>query len=238
MALLTAAVTFLTLAGTPGQPPGPFTRTPPGEPRTYSGAFTRLGTHGSAARVYGSFAGKAASTSDARFPVDTYRLVLTMGDVSEVAPQLVDRYVPTLAMSGVGGLGRFGSDTYLPVVTLGVAALQKASGPSLVVADSLVPVLAMAAAQSRANTVSDNLVPVLTMTCTASSAAERTPSDTYVPVLTMSYVLDGVPGTVEFPRTDTYVPVLTLSAAVQVSGEVDRIVITARPYGRIHLREV
>lgn len=237
MALLTAAVTFLTLAGTPGQPPGPFTRSPSGAPRSYQ-QFTAHGPAGVAARLYGSFAGKAASTTDARFPTDTYRLVLTMGDVSEVAPQLVDRYVPTLAMSGVGGLARFGSDTYLPVVTLTVAALQKAGGPSLVVTDSLVPVLTMAAAQSFANSVADSLVPVLTMTCTAASAPEVTPSDTYVPVLGMTYLLDQTIGTVAVALTDTYVPTLSLSSGLRVAGEVDRIWITSRPCGRIRIREV
>src|SRR5574343_501171 len=135
-----------------------------------TGAITVLALCAAPGRPPGSFAGKSAATADTKYVTDTYRPVLTLGDVTAVDVALTDRYVPTVTMSAVASLGKLASDTYVPVVTLAVAALQKAQGPDVAASDS-------------------------------------------------------------------YVPVLTLSAAVQVSGDVDRIVITARPYGRIHLRE-
>ena len=237
MPLLTGAIAVLTLTGTPGHPPGSFTRDDPGTPRSYSGAFTRLGTGAGPAQVSGSFAGKAASTSDARSVSDTYRVVLTLGDVSEIEARTTDVYVPVLSMSAQTGLARLVADSYVPVLTLGIAALQKAATTDYGGSDTYVPVLTMAAAVTVEKSVTDSYVPVLTMGATASPGQAKGVSDSYVPTLGMTALLDTVIGSVTWSLTDTYVPMLTMSATVRVSGDVDRIHITLRPYGRIHLTE-
>lgn len=237
MPLLTGAIAVLTLAGTPGHPPGSFTRDDPGTPRTYGGPFTRLGALAGPAQVYGSFAGKAASTSDARSVSDTYRLVLTLGDVSEVEARTTDTYVAVLGMSAQGGIAHIVADSYVPILTLGVAALQKSVATDYSGSDSYVPVLTMASAVTVEKSGTDSYVPVLTMGATASPGQAKGVSDSYVPTLGMTALLDTVIGSVTWSLTDTYVPMLTMSATVRVSGDVDRIHITLRPYGRIHLTE-
>ena len=238
MPVLAGLLTYLALSGTPGLWVTYAAKAEDTGAKENLTGITGLTLGGTPGRSYGTFAAKDAATSDSRSAADTYRPVFTMGDVSEVSVALTERYVPVLGMSAVAGDTRAVTDTYLPSLTLGVGSLQKATGPTLSVSDSYVPALTMTPALVTTKAAADTLVPVLTLTGTVSTSNLQTPADSYVPVLTLSYTLESTVGTVAHATTDSYVPVLTLTAAVQPSGDVDRIRITARPCGRILIREV
>lgn len=238
MPVLAGLLTYLALSGTPGLWVTYAAKAEDTGAKENLTGITGLSPGGVPGRSYGTLSAKDAATADARSVGDTYRLVYTLGDVSEVSVALTERYVPVLGMSAVAGDTRAVTDTYLPSLTLGVGSLQKATGPTLSVSDSYVPALTMTPALVTTKAAADTLVPVLTLTGTVSTSNLQTPADSYVPVLTLSYALESTVGTVAHATTDSYVPVLTLTAAVQPSGDVDRIRITARPCGRILIREV
>lgn len=238
MPVLAGLLTYLALSGTPGLWVTYAAKAEDTGAKENLTGITGLSPGGVPGRSYGTLSAKDAATADARSVGDTYRLVYTLGDVSEVSAALTERYVLALGMTSVAGDTRAVADTYLPSLTLGVGSLQKATGPTFAAADSYVPALTLAPALVSAKSATDSYVPVLGMACTVSTSNLQAPTDSYVPVLTLSYTLESTVGTVAHATTDSYVPVLTLTAAVQPSGDVDRIRITARPCGRILIREV
>jgi hypothetical protein len=190
MAILTGAITALTLAGTPGhvaytptlalgsRAPGEYTRlglsATPG--RTYGnfqrvaatgptsraglGPFTRLMPSGTPSQVYGAFI-KAVALDETKFVTDTIVLVLTDPRVSNVDIDVNDIGVPRVTDSRAIGQGRLVSDTIRPRVTDTVQFLLKAGTIPKAGSDSIVPVVTDAATYIVAIAVTDTVVPVI-----------------------------------------------------------------------------
>jgi hypothetical protein len=236
MASLTGAITFLTLAGLPGQ--APYTQqlgASGGRPD--DGTFTALTLTGTPGHVYGSFADKVEETSLTK-PV-TDRLVprLTIGPVSDIDVDLTDTLIPVIRVSAYATLYRTVTDTLRPRLTETIPSLVKSGSVTILGTDTVVPVLTVTAVPTRLINVTDTLVPVLTEGVTYTVGNAATVTESIVPVLTVTTSLDQLVGSVNWPRSDTLIPVLRVTATAEAAGEVDIIHIALRPTGIIRINE-
>lgn len=239
MPVLVGLVTYLALSGTPGPWVTYDAKAEDTGAKADLTGITGLSLNGTPGRSYGTFTAKTESTEDSRSVVDTYRIVFTMGDVNEVDALLTDAYRLVIGMSGYAMTAKVASDTYVPVLTLTMAALDKSQATPKAGADSYVPVLTMAATLPVDQfATTDTYVPVLTMGTTVSSSDEVVIADSYVPTLDMVPYVQGIQASIEYAVLDAYVVSLTMGASRVISGEVDRIVIEARPFWTIRIEEV
>lgn len=234
MAVLTGAITYLSLAGTPG--PATYTEyTAPGSSRPDDGQFTTLQLSGTPGRTFASFVDKVNNNYD-RAVSDTYLVVLTLGPVTDVDIDVDDAYTPVLTMQATAYLTRAVSDTLRPVVTMGVAALSKGGSTAKAGTDTYTPVLTLTSSLVHVISVSDTYTPVLTLSADALNKSDAlTVADTYTPVLDLTPLLDTVVAQVGYSRSDSYVPILNMSATVNAAGDVDIIDIRSRPYWLIEI---
>ncbi len=157
-------VTRLSLAGTPGKRYGAFTKsTAPLTERPYTVTFTRLVPSATPGQEYGSFAGKVEKTEDAKFVTDTIIAVVTEGPVSDVDIDV--------------------NEIFRPVVTESRATV----GLTRAVTDTIRPRVTEAVqflekSGTIAKTASDTITPVVTETVT--KAVGISASDSIVPVVT------------------------------------------------------
>jgi hypothetical protein len=190
MAILTGAITALTLAGTPGhvaftpllaegtRAPGEYTRLSLGGTpgRTYGsfhrvsatgptsraglGPFTRLAPIGTPSQVYGAFT-KEVALEDTKFVSDTIVLVLTDPRVSNVDLDVTDVGIPRVTDVRSIGQGRVVSDTITPRMTDQVQFLLKAGTIPKAGSDSIVPVVTETATYIVEIAAIDTVVPVI-----------------------------------------------------------------------------
>jgi hypothetical protein len=268
MAILTGAITALTLAGTPGhvaftpllaegtRAPGEYTRLSLGGTpgRTYGsfhrvsatgptsraglGPFTRLAPIGTPSQVYGAFT-KEVALEDTKFVSDTIVLVLTDPRVSNVDLDVTDVGIPRVTDVRSIGQGRVVSDTITPRMTDQVQFLLKAGTIPKAASDSIVPVVTDAATYLVALTASDTVVPVVAdATPTISASNAVIVSDTIVPILEDERTVDAANSNRSLTVVDVITPVMTDSANNATAGEVDIIDLVSRPYGIIRLTEI
>lgn len=236
MALLTGAITYLALSGVPGLPPGDFDKSgPPTYPRPDDGQFTALQVNGVSGKPR-TYTGKAEETNIQKFVFDTWIPRFTLSSVGDVDIDVTDLWVPRLTLSAFVQTQKTVSDTWVPRVTLAYTSLVKSGTINKPVSDTWVPRVTLTASLSRSVGVTDTWVPVLTLAQTVTKSAVLEVSDTWVPVLELAKdSLTIVAGNVLHQRSDTWVPRLALSAVRVTSGEVDRIRVTGRSYGRIKI---
>jgi hypothetical protein len=268
MALLTGAITALTLAGTPGHvvytPPlaagsrsaGEYTRLSTGGTpgRTYGsfhrvvsstgsraglGPFTRLAPSATPSQVYGAFI-KAVALEDTKFVTDTIVLVLTDPRVSNVDIDVNDIGVPRVTDTRSIGQGRLVSDTIRPRVTDTVQFLLKAGTIPKAGSDTIVPVVTDAATYIVEIAASDTVVPVIDDTTPPVISASNAVivSDTIVPILEDERTVDAANSTRDLTVVDVVLPLVGDSATNATAGEVDIIDLVSRPYGIIRLTEI
>jgi hypothetical protein len=236
MASLAGAITFLTLAGTPGVQTWSQVVDEGSGSRPNDGTFTQLSLNATAGAPYGSFSNKTEETSLTKPVTDIYTPILTMAPVSDVDVDVTDIYTPVLTMQGIAYLYRTTSDTYTPVLTMAYTALSKGSSTAKAGTDTYTPVVTMVPQVIRQIDITDTYTPVLTMTATKAVGYSLDVTDTYTPVLGMEQLLDQVIGNVYIVAADTYTPTLTMSAVVGAAGDIDIIDISSRPRGVIHIR--
>jgi hypothetical protein len=239
MASLAGAVTFLTLAATPGQHTWFDAGSYVGSGRPDDGQFTALQVTATPGHVQSEFTDKAVEVDSTKPVSDTYRPVLTFGQVTQYDIEVSDKYVPVLTMSGVARLTKVVTDTYRPRLTFGTAIVSASGTINKTASDTYVPVLTFAPNLQYRVTATDTYVPVLTFAADPVTTANATNvSDTYVPVLTFfNQTLTKVVANVAHARSDTYVARLTFTANLRTAGEVDRIEISSRPYGYIEITQ-
>lgn len=235
---MVGAVTRLCVAAVAFSATADYTKTLATSARPNDGTFTRLAPGALPAQPWGSFAGKTLKVEDTKPVTDTYLVVMTMGDVSDIDVDVSDTYTVVFTMNAQAGLGALVADTYTPVCTMSVAALSKTGDTVKPVTDTYTPVVTMAASIAVARSATDTYTPVLTMTASVAASDLVAISDTYTPVLTMTADLDVVAGSVNWPRSDDYTVVMTMTATVAEAGEVDAIRITERTYGIMRIAEV
>jgi hypothetical protein len=206
--------------------------------RPNDGTFTRVAPGALPGQPWGSFTGKTLKVEDTLPVSDTYLVVMTMGDVSDIDVDVSDTYTVVFTMAADTSLAELVSDTYTPAWTMSVAGLSKTGDNLKPVTDTYTPVLTMTCAVNHLESVTDTYTPVLTMVSSKATSDLVVITDTYRPVLTMSVDLDAVAGLVNWPRSDTYTVVMTDTAALADAGEVDDIRITERAYGIIRIVEV
>jgi hypothetical protein len=236
MPLLTAAVTILGLGGTPTIQGGPYDHSPPTSGRTYSSAFTRLGTSGLPGRPFGAFTGKAEKTADTFFVSDSLRIYLTEGDFSDVDVDVTDSPILRVGESVFPSQSLNVSDTVRLRATEAIFSLSKSGTIAKFASDTLTLVVTETVGKTVVITVADTIKPVVTEGNSVEKAAVKTVSDTITPV-----VSDGLPLLSIFAAdnlvvgTDTLTFSVVDSAIVRTSGEVDHIHIVATPKGRIRI---
>lgn len=237
MPSLAAAITTLSPAATPIARGATYGGKAAAVPRTYSSTFTFLKAGALPGIPRGSFAGKAASSSESKLGSDTYIAVLNFGPTTDLDVDVTDSYVPRLTFSGTVGVARTVTDTYSIRATFAKQSLLATGSTPVGVSDSYVPKLTLSGAIRVPIAGADSYVPKLTLSGSKLAANATNGTDTYIPVIRVSSQTLKQQATVDISRSDTYVPVLTLNGSVKRSGDVDRIEISSRPTGRIQIRE-
>jgi hypothetical protein len=272
VAVLLGAVTALTLVGAPGQVEFRDIAGTGGGPRPFSAAFTRLGTGGTPARlygnlqksqappearpyttaftrlvpsstpsrVYGSFAGKTSTNINDFVVSDTIRVYVNEGPFSNLDLDVTEILAPRVADSLTGvNQGRSGSDIIRPRVTDTVQFLQKSGTLPKVGSDGIRVYVAETATTNVSITGTDAIVPVVADAVTGvEKPAAVIVSDTITVVLSDLSFADAANSGRDFAGTDPILPVLGESVTVAISGEVDKIVFTAEPFGSIRITEI
>jgi hypothetical protein len=194
MPVLTAAITVLGLAGTPGLPGGPYDHTAGGSARTYSGNFTRLGTGGTSAKTYGTFA-RVVTAAARTYTTDFTRLSVggtptqVYGSFGGKTETIVSDFVVSDSIRVYVTEGPFSevdidvTEVLLPVVTesRGVPGQARAGSDTIIprVAD-VVQFLSKTGSTSKVG--SDTITPVVTEASAISVLVGV--SDTVTPVVT------------------------------------------------------
>ncbi len=240
MALLTGAITALGLAGVAVGHEQNFSGKAPSVayPRTYSETFTARGPHALPMRVYGDFSGKVALAYYEKAVSDTVRAYVSEGNVGNVDADATDTLVIVVTDTAQVRNYKVASDTVRPVITDAYTALLKSSNPLLSKSDTATPVVTETASVRVLLTVSDTATATVTDAYTALGQANGiSVSDTVTAVITENRIVLAQAASVSKTCADTIRPVVAESSAVRASGDVDRIEITSRPTGLIHINE-
>jgi hypothetical protein len=261
MAVLTAAITALGLSGAPGLPAGDFSGKDTGADasRTYASDFTRLAPTAVPSRTYGAFP-KSESTTDGKFSTHSLIPRITIGDVTDVDVELTHYLQPRLTMSSVIRRQLASNHSLIPRVTMARGQVTSSSN-NKDSTHSLVPVVTMSYLLNRPQDSEHSLIPVLTMESTVETTFDEILSDhslipvvtlsgavdditqaksgtqSLIPVVTMSVQVQRITAQIEWEVLHSIIPVVTLSPSVRQSGDVDRIDITARPFGYIEIHK-
>ena len=238
MPSMLGAITALSLTATAGIPYGDLTKPDPVTgARPNDGQFTQLQITGTAGAVR-TYVAKTETNEDTKFGVDTYRLVFTMGDVSNVDVQVTDGYRVVFTMNAVALLSRAATDTYRPVMTMLNTSLTKSGTISKSAVDTYTPVLTMTAGLVTSLSSTDTYTVTLTMAGAVSASGEVLVTDTYTVVMDEVVETTAEQAFFSFAREDTYTVVFDMTARLGDFGEVDKIIIKHRPYYLIRINDV
>lgn len=236
MALLTGAITFLSLAAAPTSAQT-WTNTLAGASlRPDDGQFTTLTVNATPGTRAALQSDKTTATSIDKAVSDTYRPVTPFGDVSDADLDVNDTFTPKLTFSTYVLQTRSVSDVYVPVTTEPRPNLTGTNTTARTVTDTYRAVLTETASVRVEKAGIDTYRAVIAEVATSLDKSNaKTGADTYRPVLTLARSVDKITSAVAFPRSDTYRPVLTATASVVRAGEVDRIDIIVRPASTIEI---
>jgi hypothetical protein len=209
-------------------------------PRTYTGAYTRLSPDGGPGRPDGPYTGKSQTIVSDFVLSDTIRVYVNEGPFSNLDLDVTEILAPQVADSLTGvNQGRSGSDIIRPRVTDTVQFLQKSGTLPKVGSDGIRVYVAEAATTNVSITGTDAIVPVVADAVTGvEKPAAVIVSDTITVVLSDLSFADAANSGRDFAGTDPILPVLGESVTVAISGEVDKIVFTAEPFGSIRITEI
>ena len=199
--LLTATVTALTLAGTPGLPLGDTSgKVVAPVARTYSADFTRLGVGGTATRPYGAFTKNPSPSAGKTYASTFTRLAL--------------RGTPTRVYGSFAGKSEAIEDTKYVSDTIRAYVNE---GPVSEVEIAVLEVMTPRVTESRTvgvgRSVSDTLRPRVTEAIQfldKGSSTAKAVSDTITPIVT-----EGSSFRVQIATSDTITPVVTDGAALE-----------------------
>jgi hypothetical protein len=258
MADLSTARTRLALTATPGQPWGTFGASEPVGGRPSYGQFSRLTPAGVPGRVYGSFAGKAESSSQLFVQPVALSPSLTIGDLTDVEAQVEFGLFPALNLSAQVFATRNHAMSLAPSLLL--AATVSSSSITRNVAMPLAPSLTLTTNVQRPQTASVSLVPSLTLSATVDGSLVEnlasvdivpdltlaatvynltpSPSVSLVPSLTLETQVGRIASEITVSVPMTLGPALVLSATVNEGGDVDEIEFSARTFYAIEFEVV
>lgn len=236
MALLTGAITFLSLAAAPAGAQT-WTNTLAGASlRPNDGQFTTLTVNATPGTRAALQSDKTTATSIDKAVTDTYRPVTPFGDVSDADLDVTDTLTAKLTFSTYVLQTRSVSDTYTPRITEPRPNLTGTNTTARTVTDSYRAVLTEAATVVVQKTGTDTYRAVVTEAYSALDKSNaKTGSDTFVPVLTFSRSVNKVTSASDFPRADVVIPKIALASSVARAGEVDQIDILVRPVSTISI---
>jgi hypothetical protein len=256
MAILTAAVTALTLAGTPGlavhrdasagvHTPGEITRlsvgATPGRrygaffkggtaPGAHSGTFTRLVPSATPSGQYGSFAGKFAQTYFEQYVSMSIVPVVTMGPVTDVDIDITMNIVPRLAMSSNVRQALTANASVVPrLVMARGSTLVSGTFPKAATA-SIVPQVSLTVTTNKSLPISMSVVPVLTSSASVDGGSDNLVADaSVIPVLTMAASANVTSNSIT--ASASIVPVLSLTIGInRINASLNHdIVMTVAP---------
>jgi hypothetical protein len=257
MAILTAAVTALTLAGTPGlavhrdtsagvHTPGEITRlsvgATPGQrygaffkggtaPGAHSGTFTRLVPSATPSQQYGSFAGKFAQTDFEKIGLPMSIVpVVTMGPVTDVDIDITMNIVPVLAMSSNVRQALTANASVVPrLVMARGSTLVSGTFPKAATA-SIVPQVSLTVTTNKSLPISMSVVPVLTSSASVDGGSDNLEaSASVIPVLTMAASANITSNSIT--ASASIVPVLSLTIGInRINAALNHdIVMTVAP---------
>lgn len=236
MALLTGAITFLSLAAAPAGAQT-WTNTVAGSAlRPNDGQFTTLTVNATPGTRAALQSDKTTATSIDKAVSDTYRPVTPFGDVSDADLDVTDTFVPKLTFSTYVFQARTVTDTYIAQITEPRPNLTGTNTTARTVTDTYRAVLTETASVVVQKVGSDTYRAVLTEAYSALDKSNaKTGSDSFVPVLTFSRSVSKVTSASDFPRSDVLRPAITLASSVARAGEVDQIDILVRPVSTISI---
>lgn len=257
------ALTGITRLGTHAAPtaPGPFSRvdSPVTEPRG-SGPFTRLGLTGTAARLYGSFAGKVANTSANLPSAESVRPRVTIGPVTDVDTDVWADMVPRVTLTSVVSRSLSAAMTIRPRATMARGQVQSSS-IFRTTSESVVPRVTLAYRLSRPQASAQTAIPVVTLAASVDATADAKASApsivpkvtlsasrvnlfadqasamSAVPVVTLNEQVDRLEAVLNWTVPMVITPSVGLDGRAIPPGDVDDIRITERPCGVIRITE-